>query len=68
MQKGFSLNAVKKLRIFFMIGSLLVTPFDMDAYEIQDPSSPVAFAFDFFVHTYKVAGALGHVNNRSSLV
>lgn len=31
-------------------------------------SSPIAFAFDFFVHTCDVAGALGHVNNRSSLV
>ena len=30
--------------------------------------SPIAFAFDFFVHTCDVAGALGHVNNRSSLV
>lgn len=31
-------------------------------------TSPIAFAFDFFVHTCDVAGALGHVNNRSSLV
>jgi hypothetical protein len=31
-------------------------------------SSPVALSFDFFVHTCDVAGALGHVNNRSSLV
>lgn len=31
-------------------------------------SSPLAFAFDFFVHICDVAGALGHVNNRSSLV
>ncbi|CAF24730.1 unnamed protein product [Candidatus Protochlamydia amoebophila UWE25] len=31
-------------------------------------SFPIAFAFDFFVHTCDVAGALGHVNNRSSLV
>ena len=30
--------------------------------------SPTALAFDFFVHTCDVAGALGHVNNRSSLV
>lgn len=28
----------------------------------------IAFEFDFFVHTCDVAGALGHVNNRSSLV
>ncbi len=31
-------------------------------------TSPVALAFDFFVHTCDVAGALGHVNNQSSLV
>lgn len=31
-------------------------------------SSPVALSFDFFIHTCDVAGALGHVNNRSSLV
>jgi hypothetical protein len=31
-------------------------------------SSPVALSFDFFVHTCDVAGALGHVNNQSSLV
>lgn len=31
-------------------------------------SSPTPFAFDFFVHTCDVAGALGHVNNQSSLV
>lgn len=31
-------------------------------------ASPIAFAFDFFVHTCDVAGALGHVNNQSSLV
>lgn len=31
-------------------------------------SSPVALAFDFFVHTCDVAGALGHVNNQSSLI
>lgn len=31
-------------------------------------SSPVALLFDFFVHTCDVAGALGHVNNQSSLV
>lgn len=31
-------------------------------------SSPIAFRFDFFVHTCDVAGALGHVNNQSSLV
>jgi len=29
---------------------------------------PEAVAFDFFVHTCDVAGALGHVNNQSSLV
>jgi hypothetical protein len=29
---------------------------------------PEALAFDFFVHTCDVAGALGHVNNQSSLV
>lgn len=33
------------------------------------PSSlPSAVDFDFFVHTCDVAGALGHVNNQSSLV
>jgi hypothetical protein len=31
-------------------------------------SSPVALSFDFFVHICDVAGALGHVNNQSSLV
>ncbi len=31
-------------------------------------SSPRALSFDFFVHTCDVAGALGHVNNESSLV
>lgn len=30
--------------------------------------SPVALSFDLFVHTCDVAGALGHVNNQSSLV
>ncbi|MDE3046908.1 MAG: hypothetical protein KGI83_01010 [Verrucomicrobiota bacterium] len=30
--------------------------------------SPVSLAFDFFVHTCDVAGALGHVNNQSSVV
>lgn len=30
-------------------------------------SDPVAFDFAFFVHTCDVAGALGHVNNRSSV-
>lgn len=49
MQKGFALIAAKKLRIFLMIGSLLATPFGMDAYEIQDPSlskqcQPVIFS------------------------
>jgi hypothetical protein len=29
---------------------------------------PVALSFDLFVHTCDVAGALGHVNNQSSLV
>ncbi len=29
---------------------------------------PTAVSFDLFVHTCDVAGALGHVNNRSSLV
>lgn len=29
---------------------------------------PVALAFDLFVHTCDVAGALGHVNNQSSVV
>ncbi|OGN55466.1 MAG: hypothetical protein A3D96_00715 [Chlamydiae bacterium RIFCSPHIGHO2_12_FULL_44_59] len=31
-------------------------------------SSPGSLLFDFFVHTCDVAGALGHVNNQSSLV
>jgi hypothetical protein len=31
-------------------------------------ASPLALAFDLFVHTCDVAGALGHVNNQSSLV
>lgn len=30
--------------------------------------APVALLFDLFVHTCDVAGALGHVNNQSSLV
>jgi hypothetical protein len=30
--------------------------------------SPIALSFDLFVHTCDVAGALGHVNNQSSLV
>lgn len=29
---------------------------------------PIFLSFDFFVHTCDVAGALGHVNNQSSLV
>jgi len=32
------------------------------------PNSPLILSFDFFVHTCDVAGALGHVNNHSSLV
>lgn len=32
------------------------------------PALPRAFAFDFFVHTCDVAGALGHVNNQSALM
>ncbi len=31
-------------------------------------NSPILLAFDYFVHTCDVAGALGHVNNQSSLV
>lgn len=31
-------------------------------------NDPVALSFDLFVHTCDVAGALGHVNNSSSLV
>ena len=31
-------------------------------------TDPIVFAFDVFVHTCDVAGALGHVNNESSLV
>lgn len=31
-------------------------------------SAPLALSFDLFVHTCDVAGALGHVNNQSSLV
>ncbi|HEX2580322.1 MAG TPA: hypothetical protein VHK67_07990 [Rhabdochlamydiaceae bacterium] len=31
-------------------------------------SDPIALSFDLFVHTSDVAGALGHVNNQSSLV
>lgn len=31
-------------------------------------ASPIALSFDFFVHTCDVAGALGHVDNQSSLV
>lgn len=31
-------------------------------------SDPIALSFDLFVHTCDVAGALGHLNNRSSLV
>lgn len=30
--------------------------------------NPVVLLFDFFVHTCDVAGALGHVNNKTSLV
>lgn len=37
--------------------------------ESEVPSSdPIALSFDLFVHTCDVAGALGHVNNKSSLV
>jgi predicted transcriptional regulator YdeE len=37
--------------------------------ESRVPSSdPIALSFDLFVHTCDVAGALGHVNNQSSLV
>ncbi len=31
-------------------------------------TDPIALSFDLFVHTCDVAGALGHVNNQSSLV
>lgn len=31
-------------------------------------TSPLSLSFDFFVHTCDVAGALGHINNQSSLV
>jgi hypothetical protein len=31
-------------------------------------NDPTALSFDLFVHTCDVAGALGHVNNQSSLV
>jgi hypothetical protein len=31
-------------------------------------SDPIALSFDLFVHTCDVAGALGHANNRSSLM
>lgn len=31
-------------------------------------SDPMALSFDLFVHTCDVAGALGHVNNKSSIV
>lgn len=31
-------------------------------------SDPTALSFDLFVHTCDVAGALGHVNNKSSIV
>ncbi len=31
-------------------------------------NDPIALSFDLFVHTCDVAGALGHVNNQSSLV
>ena len=31
-------------------------------------SDPIALSFDYLVHTCDVAGALGHVNNRSSIV
>lgn len=31
-------------------------------------TDPIALAFDLFIHTCDVAGALGHVNNQSSLV
>ncbi len=31
-------------------------------------SDPTAFTFDFFVHTCDVAGAMGHINNQSSVM
>ncbi|MCH9610355.1 MAG: hypothetical protein S4CHLAM81_04850 [Chlamydiales bacterium] len=31
-------------------------------------TDPIALSFDLFIHTCDVAGALGHVNNQSSLV
>lgn len=31
-------------------------------------TDPIALSFDLFVHTCDVAGALGHINNQSSLV
>lgn len=31
-------------------------------------TSPIFLSFDYFVHTCDVAGALGHINNQSSLV
>ncbi|MFI5344572.1 MAG: hypothetical protein ACHQUC_10165, partial [Chlamydiales bacterium] len=42
--------------------------FDKLASSRIPSTDPTALSFDLFVHTCDVAGALGHVNNKSSLV
>lgn len=39
-----------------------------DNLKVIAPQDPFALFFDLFIHTCDVAGALGHVNNQSSLV
>ena len=42
--------------------------FDKLRSSLVPTTDPIALSFDLFVHTCDVAGALGHVNNKSSLV
>ena len=42
--------------------------FDKLRLSLVPATDPVALSFDLFIHTCDVAGALGHVNNKSSLV
>ena len=42
--------------------------FDKLCLSLIPTTDPIALSFDLFVHTCDVAGAFGHVNNKSSLV
>ena len=42
--------------------------FDKLRLSLVPSTDPVALSFDLFVHTCDVAGCLGHVNNKSSLI